>query len=206
MSIKFHKVSTLPGVLEADSFYFVENVGAGHESFAESYVTNSSGVAKSIGNSAMIEQLITEKIAGMIVPGMDLQFAADITERDLLIANTEIRLMVMVLDATGDSTVASGAAMYAYDYDGFEADTDPGKSRADYTYKIAEYESLDVVVNWTDVVGRPNKSAVEIETAVNQSHTHTNSAVLDALTEDLVTGSLLYKGEQVGSTWTDNDW
>ena len=39
-AIKFHKVAALPGALEADAVYFVQN-----NTFAETYLTNSAGVA-----------------------------------------------------------------------------------------------------------------------------------------------------------------
>lgn len=54
--VKFYKVASLPGTLEANAFYFVEN-----NTYAEAYVTNASGVAKKIGNSDMINE-ITELI------------------------------------------------------------------------------------------------------------------------------------------------
>lgn len=50
--VKFFKVTSLPLVLEADAFYYVAN-----GSYAESYLTDSNGVAKRIGNSVMINEL-----------------------------------------------------------------------------------------------------------------------------------------------------
>ena len=57
--VKFYKVTSLPISLDSDSFYYVEN-----GSYAESYITNSSGVAKKIGNSQMIEALTKDINAG----------------------------------------------------------------------------------------------------------------------------------------------
>lgn len=51
-TVKFYKVSTLPTTLESNAFYYVES-----GEYAESYLTSSSGVAKKIGNSEMIEAL-----------------------------------------------------------------------------------------------------------------------------------------------------
>ena len=39
-TIKFHKVLVLPGTLEADSLYFVQNA-----SYTETYLTDTAGVA-----------------------------------------------------------------------------------------------------------------------------------------------------------------
>ncbi|HCK4406161.1 TPA: hypothetical protein N0G54_006535, partial [Pseudomonas aeruginosa] len=77
--IRFFKVATLPGTLEPDSFYFVEN-----GSYSESYLTNSAGVARSIGNSAMINALINEALASLPGTGAPILFVADIAARDAL--------------------------------------------------------------------------------------------------------------------------
>jgi hypothetical protein len=57
-AVKFFKVSVLPGVLEPDSFYYVEN-----GQFAEAYLTDNQGVAKKVGNTEMI-QSVTQVIDG----------------------------------------------------------------------------------------------------------------------------------------------
>lgn len=56
--VKFFKVSVLPQVLVPDSFYYVEN-----GNYAESYLTDDSGVAKKIGNTVMIQE-VTQTIDG----------------------------------------------------------------------------------------------------------------------------------------------
>lgn len=58
--IKFYKVTTLPTVLEPDSFYYVNSGGP----YAEAYLTNSTGIAKKIGNTEMIEELTQNINAG----------------------------------------------------------------------------------------------------------------------------------------------
>lgn len=55
--VKFYKVSILPTTLEADAFYYVLS-----NNYAESYLTDINGVAKKIGNSEMINQLIDAKL------------------------------------------------------------------------------------------------------------------------------------------------
>lgn len=58
--IKFYKVTTLPTVLEPDSFYYVNSGGQ----YAEAYLTDSTGIAKKIGNTEMIEELTQNINAG----------------------------------------------------------------------------------------------------------------------------------------------
>lgn len=55
--VKFYKVSVLPTVLEPDAFYYVLN-----NDLAESYLTDTNAVAKKIGNTDMINQLIDAKL------------------------------------------------------------------------------------------------------------------------------------------------
>lgn len=62
-SIKFFKVNSLPGSLEANSLYFVNN----GEDYAETWVTDNSGNAKQVGNTTMIENLLTEIDGGTFV-------------------------------------------------------------------------------------------------------------------------------------------
>ncbi len=178
---KFFKVSTLPGTLEADAFYFVEN-----GNYAESYVTNSAGVARMIGNSNMINALIDNKLAGLNA----LEIVADITARDALTLSANA--MVLVTDASGDSTVDSGAALYAYD-----------KANDTFT-KVSEYESMDVVVSWTNIQGRPTSTPSQIDQAVANSHTHANKTNLDKISED-ADGEITYDGEPV-RRWDTTNW
>lgn len=56
--VKFYKVTSLPPVLEANSFYYVEN-----GNYAEAYLTDNVGVAKKVGNTQMIEE-VTQVIDG----------------------------------------------------------------------------------------------------------------------------------------------
>ena len=48
--------------------------------------------------------------------------------------------------------------------------------------KVAESESLDVVVNWANIVGKPESSVALIDDAVSKRHTHNNrETVLEKL-------------------------
>lgn len=185
--VKFYKVTTLPGSLEANAFYYVEN-GA----YAESYLTNSAGVARAVGNTAMINALIDAALANWSGAASTVSIVADITARDALIATLEANAMILVVDASADASVGSGSALYAY-----AADTST-------IYKIAEYESMDVVLQWSDLQGGPTSTPAQIDNAVSMAHSHANKATLDKLGEDA--DGLLFNGQGVGSRWTTNNW
>ena len=168
-TIKFHKVLVLPGTLEADSLYFVSN-----STYSETYLTDSAGVAKSIGNSAMIAAVANTEISTRLAQHNLVEIVADITARNLL-ATQDRNLVVMVLDATGDATVAAGAALYAF------------RNSDNSWTKVAEYEGMDAVVQWSNINGRPTSSVAQIDSAVTNSHTHSNKAVLDGTQESFTT-------------------
>ena len=189
MALKFHKVTSLPGTLAADSFYFVVN-----GSYAESYLTTSDGTAKLVGNSTMINTIATTIVNDAInaLSSNPIDIVADIAARDTLIADAITNRMILVTDATADTTVASGAALYVYD-DGTSTTT-----------KIAEYESMDVILQWSDISGKPTSSAAQIDDAVAKRHEHANLTTLDKLGES--GGKLIYDGADVSSTWTTVNW
>lgn len=179
--VKFHKVTSLPGVLEADALYFVSN-----SNYTETYVTDNSGNAKSVGNSSMINELINVKLQDWNI----VEVVASITARNALTLNRNT--LVLVVDATGDSTVAAGSAMYVY-----------RESNTSWE-KVYEFENLDVTLNWSSIVGRPTSSVAQIDAAVTNTHTHTNKAYLDKISES--GGQLLYNGSGVSTNWTTQNW
>lgn len=71
---------------------------------------------------------------------------ADIPGRDALTPTSG--QIVYVVDATGDNTVTSGAASYIYDGVNWQ--------------KVSEFESLDVVLNWANIQGKPNVIDVQV--------------------------------------------
>lgn len=186
--LKFYAVASLPAPLEADAFYFIQN-----GDYAESYVTTSNGTAKMIGNSVMINQLISAALANWSGAANQVLIAADIAARDALAVDTEVNLMVMVVDASADPTVDGGSALYAYDL------------ASTTWYKVAEYESMDVVVAWDAIQGKPSSSPAQIDSAVGLSHQHTNMAELNKIGED-ANGDLTYNGQAVKAKWIAKDW
>lgn len=216
-TIKFHKVLVLPGTLEADSIYFVQN-----STYSETYVTDSAGNAKSVGNSSMIAAIANNEISTRLAQHNLVEIVADITARNAL-ASQDRNLVVLVLNATADATVSSGAALYAF------------RNSDNSWTKVAEYESMDAVVQWNNINGRPSSTPAQIDSAVTNSHTHSNKAILDATQESFTTalkttydaaatashshgnkatldkltdagGVLLLAGAAVTASWTTKNW
>jgi len=187
MLTKFFKVTALPGVMEANSFYFVEN-----GTFAESYVTDDSGTARSIGNTAMIEAIAGPQIAAAIAAMNRVEIVANNTARDALVGNDRNQ-MVLSLDATADGTVTAGAALYVF------------RNSDNSWIKVSEYEGLDATVTWTSITGKPSSAVALIDDAVTKRHNHANLAVLDKWSES--GGLPFYDGVAVGGTqWGTTDW
>lgn len=110
-----------------------------------------------------------------------------IAERDALDKTQYKR--VFVKNASADVTVNSGSASYVYD----EANN--------AWIKTSESESMDVIVRWADLDGKPTSSASAIDSAVSNSHTHANITQLNDIGDS--NGSLTYKGKLVATTIND---
>jgi hypothetical protein len=106
--------------------------------------------------------------------------------------------LIMVVDASADTTVNSGWAIYRK-----RVDTDPAS--LDYTkvngndagwQKIAEKESIDVSLEWANINGKPSSAVADIDDAVSKKHDHANKAVLDLITYDTTNSALLYNSTE----------
>lgn len=165
-ALAFHKVTSLPGEPAANAFYFVEN-----GTYAEAYLTDDEGTAKAIGNSSMITAVSSAAAVS------ESSVVADITARDALTPNTAD--LVYVVDASADSNVSSGAALYVYDGDSWE--------------RIAEFESLDFTV------GAGSITATELASdAVTTAKINDGAVTTDKLGADAVTGAKI-ADDAVGS-------
>ena len=87
-----------------------------------------------------------------------------------------------VKDASADESVNSGAAQYIYDGSAW--------------VKIAEAESMDLVVNWADIQGKE-----AVETAMSKAHDHANAEILNGISASgdtmTVNGKTYYSGRMV---------
>lgn len=139
---------------------------------------------------------VNTAIGNAVTSATELKVVADLTAMTTYstASGASKPLMALVIDpragdaninavdvAGGDTTVASGSATYIWDHVG------------ETWYKIAEQESMDLVLSWANLQDKPTSTVAQIDQAVADSHTHSNKAVLDLLTED-VDGALNYDG------------
>jgi len=109
-----------------------------------------------------------------------------------MLASTDVEAgqLVWVNDATADTSVTSGWAIYRKKVGtGIDYSTIAGWT------KVAEAESLDVVVSWDNIQNKPNSSVADIDDAVSKKHEHSNKAALDELADATVSDvvGLTYK-------------
>jgi hypothetical protein len=100
---------------------------------------------------------------------------------------------VYVINATGDNTVTAGGATYLYN------------PTTEAWVKASESESMDVVMSWANLTGKPTSAVVDIDDAVTKRHAHANAAQLAKIGED-GGGSMTYNGTLVGANWANAAW
>lgn len=176
-----HKVTALPGTLEPNALYAV--LASGGDANSECYITDSSGVAKGVGNTAFI----TAVVNSIIGAGFMFEIVADIPARDAL--SLTANSLVLVTDASADATVGAGAALYAWDTSTFS--------------KLTEFESLDVVLTWASITDGPTSTPAQVDDAVAKA-THANRTQLDLIGAD-VNSDPTYDGVNI-VRWATTDW
>jgi hypothetical protein len=185
-TVKIYKETTLPGTLQANSVYLI--APAGSPNYVEMYVTGTSAATvKRILNEADIQAMITASLSGIGAT----EIVADITARNALTPSNGS--MCLVLDASADPTVTSGAATYIY------------QTSTTTWIKIAEYESLDFELSWANLSNKPTSSVADIDDAVSKRHAHTNKTQLDKVGEN-VDGLLTYNGLLPKIAWDSTSW
>lgn len=128
--------------------------------------------------------------------GVDFTIVNDVPETFVAATGTFVSGTTYFTDATGTTEVNT---------EGFEAGvTDvssyfvaSGTGKVSGWQKIAESESLDVVVNWDSIQNKPSSTVADIDDAVTKKHEHSNKAVLDSLTYDT---TLKYNGNAIAFT------
>lgn len=184
IAMKIRKVTVLPTSFEPSTLYLLTGAEAG---LMDLYVSTSDGSAvRHIITKSEITTMISEALSGFST----VQVVADITARDAL--NPTVAMQVLVLDATADPTVISGAATYVYN------------PATDAWYKISEAESMDVVLDWDNIVGKPTSAPADIDDAVTKRHTHANKATLDLISDQ--GGALGYNGVPVRAYLEEEAW
>lgn len=169
LRLRIYRNTTAPtvGNAEASAMYIVKDANAA--SRARLYVTSSDG-AEVREVSGLSESEVNTLIDSKLLSHKELLFTSTITTRDNLALDRDT--LVLVQDATGDSTVNSGAAYYYY-----VAGTNTWN-------KVAEFEGMDLTVTWDSIDGRPNVTVAQLEQAVAMMHEHANKAILDGISLD----------------------
>ena len=184
-ALQIFKVATLPGTGVAHAIYMTPGPG-GNE--AEIFVTDASGNYRNLGNEAFVNDRIQTAITNALAAQETMQVYADIAARDADQANLDRNVMVVVKDASADPDVGAGAAIYVYE-DGPDTFT-----------RLAEVESMDVVLSWANITGKPTSSPAQIDDAVTKRHSHANKVALDRLGLDN-DGSLTVDGSAMLPVW-----
>lgn len=184
-NLNIFKVLSKPSTsaIVADSVYFVKSSNSDH---FEVFVSNKEGNKLYDLRGTVPNQNVPQGFGTSVIVS---------TYSDLNNIDTDESWFSFVVDATGDTTVSSGGAFYAYD-------------SVDLVWiKVAETESMDVILSWDNIQGKPNSTPTQIDTAVNKVHEHGNKAVLDLLT--VSGGKLQYDGNDVSisnAQWNETEW
>jgi len=166
MQIAINKVTALPAVLEASSLYFV--LQSATDTISEAYITDIDGNAKGIGNTAFITAVATAVFNQQNASNNAFEIAPDIASRDALAANFSGNRLVLVTDASNDSTVSNGSALYSWD-------------QAIGTFdKLTEFESLDVVITWDSITDGPTSTPAMVDAAVAATVANAGAAAANA--------------------------
>lgn len=183
---RIFKETVLPGSLQAHSIYLVAPMA--HPGFLEIYVTDAAGTAQRRTHRV-------EDIQEMIDNSLSSLGGTTIVDTiaDLNALTPENGATVLVIDASADATVTSGAATYIY------------RTATTSWIKISEAESLDVALNWSAIVGRPTSVVADIDDAVTNRHTHANKTQLDNIDQD-AEGELTYNGNNIRARLETNGW
>jgi len=173
--VKIHKTTALPTTLEGHAVYLVAPTSK--PNYVEMYVTSADGsTARRIINSDDIQAMIDAAVAGASA----IEIVADIAARNALTPTNGKH--VLVIDASADPTVDSGAASYVW------------RQATSQWIKLTEYESLDLQLTWANLSGKPTSSPSAIDAAVANSHTHANMTQLTKVGEDS-NGDFTYGGQ-----------
>lgn len=115
----------------------------GHTEYASSSHNHDEDYAASNHTHADKADLVNGKIPISQIPDevKEIRFVADIAARNAM-TGLFAGLSVFVTDATGDTTVASGGAFYLYNGTAW--------------IKTAESESMDLVLQWANIQGKPD--------------------------------------------------
>ena len=183
------KEKALPTQLVPNAMYLIAPPTKPH--YVEIYISDVSGsTIKRIPTTEDIQAMINAS-TGSITPGNKMEVVANIAARDALEPTDD--MMVMVIDASDDPTVVTGAATYIYQIATLN------------WHKISETESMDLVLDWNNIQNRPMSGVLEIDDAVNKRHSHANLVQLDKISDD-GNGNLMYDGAYPKAGLQSENW
>ncbi len=183
-TLKIRKVTALPATLEPSCLYMISTLDP---TVMDIYLSSSDGTtSRHVVSKTEIQGMINASLASFST----IEVYANIAARDA--TSPTVPTHAMVLDATADPTVVIGGATYIYD---------PATTT---WYKISESESMDVVLQWANLVGAPTSPISAIDDAVVKRHTHNNKTTLDALTDNA--GELNYLGGPIRAYLDEQAW
>lgn len=110
--------------------------------------------------------------------GTSTKLSTVATYADLLaLQNVEDSIQILVLDASGDGTVDSGWATYIY------------SEAINGWKKLSEQESMDVVIDWSNLTGKPSATTTQIDNTVAASHAQNSDIKLAEGTADEISAA-----------------
>lgn len=181
--IFFFKETSVPSQPKPNSVYAIKRPDS---NYVELYVTTKTGEMQRLINESDVNNIINSKFAA----AGSTTVVDDIAARNAL-QNVVSGAQVYVVDASADTNVTSGGAMYIYN--------------GTTWIKTSETESMDVILQWSGITGRPNSTPTEIDNAVQASHTHANKSTLDKFSES-VDGRLQFDGKSLSTDWNKLGW
>lgn len=189
-TISFKRLTAVPSSPANDTMYFITQ-GSNH---FEVYIKgNAASSMRRILTSSDVNGLIDAKVAGLSA----LKVVATIAARNALTITSNA--LVLVKDASADTSVSSGAALYVGEPDDGDADALPQWT------KVAEFESMDVTLSWANIQGKPASTAANIDDAVAKKHVHTNATQLNKIGQD-ASGNLTYDSALPKIGWDEAAW
>ncbi len=190
MKIEFFQETAVPATWQAGGVYFIKPttppVGA-PANYCEVYIVDHTGTVTA---HTPTWGEINANIASQIAATGSLVVVDDIAARDAIASPSG---EVYVKDATADNTVNTGGARYLWD------------TATSAWVKISETESMDLILNWADIIGKPTSTAAQIDNVVANAYTGANKTQLGKIGED-AQGNMTYGGEAVKTQWKTNGW
>jgi hypothetical protein len=187
LELRIEKVSVLPaGPWTESTLYLLNNATLG--AYMEMHLSSSDGLSiKRLPNLVDINSMISSTLSSFST----ILVVNDIAARNALVTGspgngfdaTSVR-QVIVIDATSDASVNLGTATYIWN-----------PATTSWT-KISETESMDLVLDWSNIVGKPTSTVAQIDAAVTNSHTHLTDAA----------GKLNYKGQPIRAYLEQESW